>query len=99
LPQPLDVDTAELRLSAARLEAAEGAASAQLTQNGGALASCHSGWAGTAFAAFEAVRDTWELADAARAERLGDIALNLYRSADIYDHIDQVSAQDLQQTM
>jgi WXG100 family type VII secretion target len=99
LPQPVDVGTAELRLSAARVDAAEGAASAQLTQNAGALASCHSGWAGTAFAAFEAVRETWEVADAARAQRLGDIAMNLYRSADIYDHIDLVSAEDLQQTM
>lgn len=76
-----------------------GAISAQLTQNAGALAGRQSGWAGTAFAAFEAVRDTWELADAARADRLGDIAMNLYRSADIYDHRDEASGEDIEQTM
>ena len=86
-------------MSAARLEAVNGATSTQLTQNAGALAGCQSGWAGTAFAAFEAVRDTWELADAARADRLGDIAMDLYRSADIYDHRDQASAEDLEQTL
>ena len=99
MPQPLHVDTAELRMSADRLDAVNGATSAQLTQNACALAGCQSGWAGTAFAAFEAVRDTWELADAARADRLGDIAMNLYRSADIYDHRDQASGEDIEQTM
>lgn len=99
MPQPLQVDTAELRMSAARLDAVNAATSAQLTQNAGALTSCQSGWAGTAFAAFEAVRDTWELADAARAQRLGDIAMNLYRSADLYDHRDQTSAEDLEQKL
>ena len=99
MPQPLQVDTAELRISAARLDAVTGATSAQLTQNAGALAGCQSGWAGTAFAAFEAVRDTWELGDAARADRLGDIAMNLYLSAYIFDHRDQASAEDLEQTM
>jgi WXG100 family type VII secretion target len=98
LPAPLHVDTAELRISAARLDAVNGATSAQLTQNAGALAGCQSGWAGTAFAAFEAVRDTWELADAGRADRLGNIAMNFYRSADIYDHRDQVSGEDIEQT-
>ncbi len=86
-------------MSAARLDAANAATSAQLTQNAGALAGCQSGWAGTAFAAFEAVRDTWELADTARSDRLGDIAMNLYRSADIYDHRDQASGEDIDQTM
>jgi uncharacterized protein YukE len=76
-----------------------GATSVQLTQNTAALDGCQSGWAGTAFAAFEAVRDTWELADAARADRLGDIAMTLYRSADVYDHRDQTSERDLEQTM
>jgi WXG100 family type VII secretion target len=99
LPQPLHVDTAELRISAAQLDAVNGTTSAQLTQNAGALAGCQSGWAGTAFAAFEAVRDTWDLADAARADRLGDIAMNLYRSADVYDHRDQASGGDIEQTM
>lgn len=99
MPQPLHVDTAELRMSAARLDAVNDATSAQLTQNASALAGCQSGWAGTAFAAFEAVRDTWELADAARAERVGDIAMNLYRSADLYDHRDQTSAEDLEQKL
>lgn len=99
MPQPLHVDTTELRMSAAHLDAVNGTTSAQLTQNSRALAGCQSGWAGTAFAAFEAVRDTWELADAARADRLGDIAMNLYRSADIYDHRDQTSGEDIDQTM
>jgi WXG100 family type VII secretion target len=99
LPQPLQVDTAELRMSAGRLDAVNGAATAQLTQNAGALAGCQSGWAGTASAAFEAVRDAWDLADAARADRLGDITMNLYRSADIYDHRDQASAEDLAQSL
>ena len=92
MPQPLHVDAAELRLSAGRLDAVNGATSAQLTQNAGALAGCQSGWAGTSFAAVEQVRDTWELADAARANRLGDTAMNRYRSADIYDHRDQATA-------
>jgi len=76
-----------------------GATSVQLTQNAAALGGCRSGWAGTTFAAFEAVRDTWELADAAGADRLGDIAMTLYRSADVYDHRDQTSERDLEQTM
>jgi hypothetical protein len=97
LPQPLHVDTAELRISAARLDAVNGATTAQLTLNAGALTGCQSGRAGTAFAAFEQVRGNWELADAARGDRLGDIALNLYRSADIYDHRDQASAEDLEE--
>ena len=52
-------------MSADQLEAVDSATSAQLTQNAGALGGCQSGWAGMTFAAFEAVRDTWELADAA----------------------------------
>jgi WXG100 family type VII secretion target len=99
LPQPLHVDTAELRMSAGRLDAVNAAATAQLTQNAGALAGCQSGWAGTAFAAFQAVRDAWDLADAARADRLAGITMNLYRSADIYDHRDQASAEDLAQSL
>lgn len=86
-------------MSADRLDAVNGTTSAQLTQNARALAGCQGGWAGTAFAAFEAVRDTWESADAARADRLNDIAMNLYRTADIYDHRDQSSADDIQQTV
>ena len=99
MPQPLQVDTAELRLNSGRLDALNGTTSAQLTQNAGALAGCQTGWAGTAFAAFERVRDTWDRADAARADRIGDIALNLYRSADLYDHRDQSSAEHIEQTL
>jgi uncharacterized protein YukE len=99
LSQSLHVDTAELRISGSRLDVVNGAISAQLTQNAGALASYQSGLAGTAFAAFEQVRDSWELADAARADRLGDIAMDLCRSADIYDHRDQNSADDLERTL
>lgn len=99
MPQPLHVDTTELRLSAASLDAANSSTSAQLTQNARALAGCQSGWVGTPHAAFEQVRDTWELADAARADRLGDIAIYLYRSADIYDHRDEASGEDIEQTM
>lgn len=58
MPQPLEVDTAELRLNSGRLDALNGTTSAQLTQNADALAGCQTGWAGTAFAAFERVRDT-----------------------------------------
>ena len=99
MPQPLQVDTAELRLNSGRLDALNGTTSAQLTQNAGALAGCQTGWAGTAFAAFERVSDTWDRADAARAYRVGDIALNLYRSADLYDHRDQSSAEHIEQTL
>jgi uncharacterized protein YukE len=99
LPPPLRVDTAELRLNGGRLDTLNGTTSAQLTQNACALGGCQSGWAGTAFAAFEQVRDTWDCADAARADRMGDIALNLYRSADLYDHRDQTSAEDIEQTL
>lgn len=99
MSQSLHVDTAELRRSGARLDVVNGATSAQLTRNAGALAGCQSGLAGTAFAAFEQVRDAWELADAARADRLGDIAMNLCRSAVIYDHRDQTSADNLAQTL
>lgn len=99
MPQPLHVDTAELRLSAARLDDVNGTTTAQLTQNSGALAGCQSGWVGTAFAAFEAVRDTWELADVARADRLGDIAMNLSRSADLYDHRDLTSGENIEQSL
>lgn len=99
MPQPLHVDTAELRMTAARLDAVNGATSGQLTQNSGALADCQGGWAGTAFAAFESVRDTWDLADAARADRLADISMNLRRAADVYDHRDHVSGEDIDQTM
>ena len=99
MPQPLEVDTAELRLNSGRLDAHNATTSAQLTQNAGALAGCQTGWAGTTFAAFEQVRDTWDRADAARADRIGDIALNLYRSADLYDHRDQSSAEDIERTL
>jgi uncharacterized protein YukE len=99
VPQPLKVDTTELRLSAASLDAVNSSTSAQLTQNARALASCQNGWVGTPYAAFEHVRDTWDLADTARGERLADIAMNLYRSADLYDHRDQTSGEDIEQTM
>jgi uncharacterized protein YukE len=99
VPQPLQVDTAELRLSAASLDAVNSSTAAQLTQNARALTGCQNGWVGTPYAAFEQVRDTWELADAARGERLGDIAMNLYRSADLYDHRDQASGEDIEQTL
>ena len=99
MPQPLQVDTAELRLNGGRLDALNGTTSAQLTQNAVALAGCQTGWAGTASAAFEQVRDIWDRADAARADRMGDIALNLYRSADLYDHRDQAGADDIEQTL
>jgi WXG100 family type VII secretion target len=99
VPQPLRVDTAELRLNGVRLDALNDATSAQLTKNAAALAACQSGWAGSAFGAFEHVMDTWDRADAARVDRLGDIALNLHRSANLYDHRDQSSAEDIEQTL
>ena len=99
MPQPLQIDTAELRLNGGRLDALNGKTSVQLTQNAGALGGCQTGWAGTAMAAFDRVRDTWDRADGARADRIGDITLNLYRSADLYDHRDQSSAEDVEQTL
>lgn len=63
------------------------------------MAGCQSGWAGSTFAAFERVRDTWDGADAARTDRFGDIARNLYRSADLYDHRDEESAANVEQTL
>ncbi|WP_158240309.1 WXG100 family type VII secretion target [Mycobacterium hubeiense] len=99
MPQPLHVDTASLRASAGRLDVVNESTTTQLSQNAAALAGCQGGWAGSAFAAFEQVREAWELADAARAEKLGDIALNLYRSADIYDHRDEASAAEIDTTM
>ena len=38
-------------------------------------------------------------ADAGRADRLGDIARNLYRNADLYDHRDEESAANVEQTL
>lgn len=99
MPEPLRVDTAELRSSAALLDVATDAAATQLSQNSSAMAGCQSGWVGTPFAAFERVRDTWDGADAARADRLADIARNLYRSADLYDHRDEESATNVEQTL
>jgi uncharacterized protein YukE len=63
------------------------------------LAGCQTGWAGATFAAFERVRDTWDRADAARADRLGNIARNLYRSADLYDHKDEESGANVERTL
>jgi uncharacterized protein YukE len=99
VPQFLRVDAAELRLNGGRLDALNESASAQLTQNAGSLAGGQSGWAGSAFAAFERVRDGWDRADAERADRLGDIAVNLYRSADLYEYRDQSSAEDIETTL
>lgn len=99
MPQPLRVDTADLRNSAGLLDVATDAATTQLSQNSSAMAGCQSGWVGTTFAAFERLRDTWDGLDAARADRLGDIARNLYRSADLYDHRDEESGADVEQTL
>ncbi|MGW0160162.1 hypothetical protein ACWDUN_12670 [Mycobacterium sp. NPDC003323] len=86
-------------MSAGQLDAANEAASTQLTQNSLALAGCQSGWAGSAFVAFERVRETWETADAARTDLLAGIALDLYRGADIYDYGDESSAAGIDSTM
>ena len=99
MPQPLQVDTAALRTSAGQLDAVNDSAATRLTQNSSALADCQSGWAGSAFAAFEQVRETWQAADAARADRLGGIALDFYRSANIYEHGDETGAADIDATM
>lgn len=99
MPQPLRVDTADLRNSAGLLDVATDAAATQLSQNSSAMAGCQSGWVGTTFGAFERLRDTWDGADAVRAERLADIARNLYRSADLYDYRDEESAANVEQTL
>ena len=97
MPQPLHVDTTQLRIHAARLDVANGEATTQLTSNAKAMTACQPGWAGTTLAAFEQLRDTWELADASRAGRLEDIALGLYRSADLYEHRDETSGEHIEQ--
>jgi WXG100 family type VII secretion target len=96
LPQPLHVDTTQLRIHAARLDAANAEATDQLTNNAKAVAACQPGWAGSTLAAFEQLRDTWELADTSRARLLEDIAMGLYRSADLYEHRDQTSGDQIE---
>jgi WXG100 family type VII secretion target len=97
LPQPLHVDPTALRIHAARLDAANAEATTQLTSNAKAMAACQPGWAGTTLAAFEQLRDTWDLADTSRAGCLDDIAMGLYRSADLYEHRDQTSGDLIEQ--
>lgn len=99
MPQPLGVDTAQLRLHGARLDSANAEQSTQLTANAAALAACQSAWAGTTFAAFEQLRETWELQDDARTKRLADIAINLLRAADVYEHRDAASGEDIARQM
>lgn len=65
----------------------------------GAMAACHGGWMGTTMSAFEQLRDTWELADASRADRLGDISRNLFRSAALYEQRDHASAENIEQSL
>lgn len=98
MPQPLHVDTTQLRIHAARLDAANAEATTQLTSNAKAVAACQSGWAGTTLAAFEQLRDAWDLADTSRAGRLEDIAMGLYHSADLYEHRDQTSSDQIEQS-
>jgi len=95
VPQSLRIDPTQLRLSAGRLDVANDAAKAQLTQNATALAGSKAGWAGTAHTAFEQLRDTWEHADTARANRLEDIATNLRGSAAEYQLTDEAGADDI----
>jgi len=86
-------------IHAARLDATNAEATNQLTANATAIAACQTGWAGITLAAFEQLRDTWELADSSRAARLDDIAMGLYRSADLYDRRDHTSGENIEQSL
>ena len=99
MPQALGVNTARLRGHGSKLDAANAEHTAQLTANAAALSASQTAWAGTTFGAFEQLRDTWELGDAARAKRLDDIAINMLRAADVYDHRDDASGQDIARQM
>lgn len=99
MPQALGVNTAQLRGHGSKLDAVNAEHTAQLTENAAALSASQTAWIGTTYGAFEQLRDTWEFADAARTKRLDDIAINLLRAADVYDHRDDVSGEDIAQQM
>jgi hypothetical protein len=85
LPQPLHLDTAELRLNGGRLDASQRRNVYSANSECARARRLPERICGQVFAA-EQVRDTWDRADAARADCLGDIALNLYRRADRKAH-------------
>ncbi|GAT17635.1 WXG100 family type VII secretion target [Mycolicibacterium thermoresistibile] len=99
MPQPLKVDPSQLRLQAARLDVASAEAIAKLSANMVAMAGCQMGWKGTALAAFERLRDSWELSDTARATRLEDIALNLHSAANVYEQQDETSGESIDRSI
>lgn len=99
MPQPLRVDSAQLRLRAGQLDTVTNEASTQLTAIAGAMAGCQSGWVGSTHTAFEQLRESWDTADAARARSLDVIETNVLQSAALYDHTDQGSRDDINRTL
>lgn len=92
MPQPLEVDPTQIQASAGQLESANASATEQLARNASALTEGQSGFAGSSFAAFEQLRETWDSNDVDRANRLEDISTNLRRSAALYADADEANA-------
>ena len=99
MPQPLKLDPTLIQASAGQLEAANAAAKDQLARNASALTEGQAGFAGSSFAAFEQLRETWERDDADRATRLDDISTNLRRSAAMYVGTDEANAAAVDSAM
>ncbi|GAA2567345.1 WXG100 family type VII secretion target [Mycolicibacterium diernhoferi] len=92
MPQSLKLDPTRIQASAGELEMVNSSARDQLARNAEALVEAQSGWVGTAFGAFEQLRETWERTDAARAGRLDEIAISFRRSAALYQATDEANA-------